>query len=131
MSEESDIPVAKIVVVQTPLGTIKVALPPSPPDEPDPVAVAMQQFQRSVEEGAEDPLMETLTELKRLEQEGRSAPLHVGLLILQQMCDSDMLPPMTELLRGSGVTEDDLHRAKAGVHTPPGLLEKLDDANMN
>jgi hypothetical protein len=132
MGSNPNIPVAKVVVVQTPLGIIKVALPPTLPDSPDPVGIAMGLFQSSVEAGSDDPLMETLSKLKQMAEDGQSHPLHVGLLILQQMSDSGMLPPMTMLLEGSGVTEHDLAHARAQVPGgQAGLLTKLDNPSMN
>jgi hypothetical protein len=122
----------KIVVVQTPLGTVKVSLPPMDPDGPDPVAVAMGMFQTSVESGADDPLQDTLIRLKEMADHGTRSPLHVGLLILQQLSESGMLPPVVDMLVGTGVTEADLHHARANV--PKGgseLLTRIEDVNLN
>jgi hypothetical protein len=121
----------KVVVVQTPLGTIKVALPPLDPSEPDPVAVAMGMFQVSVESGADDPLQDTLVRLKEMANQGTRQPLHVGLLILQQLSDNGMLPPVADMLFGTGVTEADLNQAREFAREDDGLLDRIDDVNMN
>lgn len=121
----------KIVVVQTPMGVVKLELP-SDFAGTDPVATALGTFKEAVESGSDDPLTDTLNRLKTLAEEGVHQPLTVGLLILKQMADGGMLPPMSTLIKGTGVTQADLDRALSLVPgARQGLLERLDTDFLN
>jgi hypothetical protein len=126
-------PITKVVIVQTPMGVLKLALPVTPgPDGQDPVAVAMGMFQSAVERGADDPLQETLAQLKEMANAGTAQPLVMGLAILKQMAENGMLPPLHSLIEGTGITPADIETA---LGTPegarPGILDKLDSTNPN
>lgn len=127
-------PGQKIVVVQTPAGVIKLALPAGgTTDGRDPVAVAMDTFQSAVDRGAEDPLAETLHELRQLAEQGTTQPLQVGLAILKEMSESGMLPPMPLILQGTGLSVGDVAKALGGELPARrrGLFEKLDQTNFS
>jgi hypothetical protein len=123
----------KIVVVMTPMGALKLALPNATgPNGEDPVAVAMQAFQGAVDRGADDPLQETLVYLKDMADNGSKLPLVMGLSILKQMSERGMLPPMQTLIEGTGITEAYVSEAlghDASART--GILERLDTHSLN
>ncbi|MCA8912380.1 MAG: hypothetical protein KDB82_11795 [Planctomycetes bacterium] len=127
-------PGSKLVVVQTPMGVLKLMVPATTtPDGRDPLAVAMEMFQNAVDSGADDPLMETLVLLKHMaDEDGNSQPLTIGLMVLKQMADNGMLPPMKALIEGTGISEADLKQAFgiAGEKSP-GIIDKLDQTNLN
>lgn len=121
----------KVVLVQTPAGLIKLALPAGgTADGRDPVAVAMSTFQSAVDRGAEDPLTETLNELEELANRGVTQPLMVGLAILSHMSENGMLPPMDLILQGTGLSAGDVEHALNGrpPKRSPGILDKIDQA---
>lgn len=95
----------KIVVVQTPMGVVKLELP-SDFAGTDPVATALGTFKEAVESGSDDPLTDTLNRLKTL--------------------------AMSTLIKGTGVTQADLDRALSLVPgARQGLLERLDTDFLN
>ncbi|MCF6227854.1 MAG: hypothetical protein L3J82_04185 [Planctomycetes bacterium] len=100
----------KIIVVQTPMGIMQVALPAAELDG-NPVETAMNEFQQNVEAGLEDPLQTTLNNLKDLSDQGEPQPLIVGLALLEQMSEGGMLPPMQQILEGTSVSSADLDKA--------------------
>ena len=127
----------KIVVVQTPMGLLKVALPALPSvNGEDPLAVAMEMFQGNVDKGVADPLTETLLGLKEMADAGAVHPLTVGLALLKQMSENGMLPPMGVLIEGTGITEAYVNQAltdAAGEVRPtkPGILERMQTIHLN
>ncbi|MCA8914605.1 MAG: hypothetical protein KDB90_04265 [Planctomycetes bacterium] len=127
-------PVTKVIVVQTPLGLVKLAVPVSgDSDGQDPLQVAMSAFQDAVDRGAEDPLTETLLHLKEMSDAGTTQPLVLGLAILKQMADKNMLPPMSVLIEGTGITPAFVQSALEEV-TPReqrGIIDKLDSIYLN
>ena len=132
--QPDDVPVTKVIVVQTPLGLVKLALPVTTgPDGEDPLQVAMNTFQAAVDRGAEDPLMETLLLLKEMSDAGTTQPLVLGLAILKQMADKGMLPPMSALIEGTGITQAFVKKALAEVAPSEvrGILDKLDSIYLN
>ncbi|MBZ0135965.1 MAG: hypothetical protein K8I27_06290 [Planctomycetes bacterium] len=134
LPEPNDQPaIKKIVVVHTPLGILQVALPelPSTGGE-DPLKIAMDEFQSAVDAGEADPLQATLLKLKDMADAGVTHPLVVGLAILKQMSDNGMLPPMDELMEGTGIDPNQL--LKTGQSPAPGntgVIDKLDQTNLN
>ncbi|MCG3184880.1 MAG: hypothetical protein ICCCNLDF_03031 [Planctomycetes bacterium] len=131
--EDQQPPVTKLVVVQTPLGMVKLAVPVSlTPDGKDPLTVAMETFQNAVDEGAEDPLAHTLMQLKQMSDAGSNQPLVMGLAILKQMADSGMLPPMAALIAGTGISPEFVSSALAQV-TPErrSIFDKLETVYLN
>jgi hypothetical protein len=133
-NDEQAEPVSKLVVLQTPMGVLKVMVPATTtPDGRDPLAVAMEAFQNAVDRGADDPLMETLVLLKHMaDNDGNTQPLLIGLMVLKQMADNGMLPPMNALLEGTGISSEDLDKAIRNVRPErPGVFDKLDQTNLN
>ncbi|MCB9894386.1 MAG: hypothetical protein H6839_08050 [Planctomycetes bacterium] len=132
--QPGDEPVVKVVVVQTPLGLVKLAVPVSgTPGGFDPLQVAMNTFQQAVDSGVADPLMQTLQELKEMSDAGTTEPLVIGLAILKQMSDKNMLPPMNVLIEGTGITPAFVNAALETV-TPTGqrgVIDKLDSIYLN
>jgi hypothetical protein len=126
-------PVTKVVVVQTPMGTLKLALPVSVSSTgEDPLAVAMETFQSAVDRGADDPLQETLLQLKEMSDNGSTQPLVMGLAILKQMAENGMLPPMNTLIEGTGITQAFVEEALGAPETKqPGIFEKIDSHSLN
>jgi hypothetical protein len=120
----------KFVLVQTPVGLFKFEVPAS--SGPDPVAVAMDMFQKAIETGVHNPLAETLTQLKQMAIEGSGQPLITGLVILKQMADNGLMPPVPELIRGTGITETDLTQAyEALPKRTGGLFERMGTVYLN
>lgn len=131
MPEPNNEPVRKVVVVQTPLGILQIALPDMPEtDGADPLKIAMDEFQSAVDSGTPDPLQTTLLKLKGMADDGFTQPLTVGLAILKQMADNGMLPPMDELVEGTGINPDNIPTQPA-PKTQPGLFDKIDKENLN
>ena len=131
--EQPDKPSLKVVVVQTPLGMVKLALPVSlGADGEDPLHLAMETFQKAVDSGASDPLMETLIILKGMADAGTPQPLVMGLAILKQMAEGGMLPPMKALIEGTGITQAFVDKALGEVApNMRGLFDKLDSIYLN
>lgn len=123
----------KVVIVQTPMGTLKLALPNSvTADGEDPLAVAMETFQSAVDRGADDPLQETLLQLKEMSDNGSTQPLVMGLAILKQMAENGMLPPLPALIEGTGITQAFVADVLGEPTTQaPGIFEKIDSHSMN
>lgn len=123
----------KVVVVMTPMGALKLALPNTKtPSGEDPVAVAMQAFQGAVERGADDPLQETLVQLKEMADNGSDQPLVMGLNILKQMSEKGMLPPMQTLIEGTGITEAYVAQAVGATEVAgPGIIDRVDNNSLN
>ena len=129
---DGDAKVHKIVVVQTPLGILQIALPELPAtDGEDPLKVAMDEFQSAVDSGVEDPLQITLLKLKELADNGEAQPLVVGLAILKQMGDNGMLPPMSELVEGTGINPDAIQELETPAPERSGIFGKLDNLHLN
>lgn len=127
-------PVSKLVVLQTPMGTLQLMVPAmETPDGQDPLAVAMEMFQNTVERGADDPLMETLIQLKQMADDNNEQPLVMGLAVLKQMSDNGMLPPLAVLIEGTGITQEYVKNALSGFDAQqrPGVIENLDNINLN
>jgi hypothetical protein len=123
----------KVVIVQTPMGTLKLALPSLPSaDGVDPLAVAMETFQSAVDRGADDPLQETLVTLKQMSDEGSTQPLVIGLAILKQMAENGMLPPLPALIEGTGITQAFVADA-LGEPLPKtaSIFDKIDSHSLN
>lgn len=119
-------PELRYVVIQTPMGIFKFAVPVV--EGPDPVKIAMEMFQANVDGGEGDPLLATLTQLKTLAQEGSDQPLITGLMLLRQMAEKGLVPPLPELIHGTGITQQDLNQAGANN---PGLFDRIDQQNLN
>ncbi len=132
----------KIIVVQTPMGIMQVALPAAELDG-NPVETAMNEFQQNVEAGLEDPLQVTLNNLKQMSDEGTPHPLMVGLVLLEQMSEGGMLPPMQQILEGTSVSSDDLDKAHelvakakklgpiGGKPEGPDIDDQIDKISLN
>lgn len=128
--QPNDGPVRKVVVVQTPLGVLHIALPDLPEMENgDPLKIAMDEFQNAVDNGDPDPLQSTLLKLKGMADDGVVQPLAVGLAILKQMADNGMLPPMKELMQGTGIDPDVIQTIKPEKQA--GIFDKLDQTHLN
>jgi hypothetical protein len=123
----------KVVIVQTPMGTLKLALPTSVgADGEDPLAVAMETFQSAVDRGADDPLQETLLQLKEMSDNGSTQPLVMGLAILKQMAENGMLPPLPALIEGTGITPAFVADALGEPEVKPaGIFDKIDSHSLN
>jgi hypothetical protein len=123
----------KVVIVQTPMGTLKLALPAIIDNNgEDPLAVAMETFQSAVDRGADDPLQETLLQLKEMSDAGSTQPLVIGLAILKQMAENGMLPPMNALIEGTGITQAFVADA-LGEPLPKAasIFDKIDSHSLN
>ncbi|MHC4839680.1 MAG: hypothetical protein ACYTDT_01815 [Planctomycetota bacterium] len=133
----------RIIVVQTPIGIMKVALPIGATLQGNPLETAMEEFQTNVDAGHEDPLQVTLNNLKDLSDEGQPHPLMVGLALLEQMSSGGMLPPMQQILEGTAVTSSDVSAAQElvvnaepfGPNTDsnfgPDIDEQIDRTSLN
>ncbi len=134
MSSQPNDPETRYVLVQTPAGVFKFAVPAAMGN--DPVAIAMEMFQANVDSGTSDPLQQTLLQLKAMAEQGTDQPLITGLMLLRQMAEKGLLPPLPMLVEGTGITENDLAQAGGNVEAPSempreGLLERLDRENLN
>jgi hypothetical protein len=132
MSNRFDKPM-KVVIVQTPMGTLKLALPSTiDADGNDPLAVAMETFQSAVDRGADDPLQETLVTLKEMSDAGSTQPLIIGLAILKQMAENGMLPPLPALIEGTGITQAFVADALGEpVPAAASIFDKIDSHSLN
>jgi hypothetical protein len=130
LSKQPEHPATKLVLVQTPMGVFKFAVPALP--GPDAVAIAMNMFQSALDAGSDDPLTETLTSLKQMAIEGSHQPLLTGLMILKQMGDSGLLPPLPVLVEGTGITEHDVKQALGALNKrPEGLFMRMEQVFLN
>ncbi|MBK8205781.1 MAG: hypothetical protein IPK87_03185 [Planctomycetes bacterium] len=134
MSQQPNDPETRYVLVQTPAGVFKFAVPAKMGT--DPVAIAMEMFQTNVDSGAADPLQQTLLQLKAMAEQGTDQPLITGLMLLRQMAEKGLLPPLPVLVEGTGITEEDLTQAGGSVQARAevrreGLLDRLDNENLN
>ena len=131
LPDSNDKPAAKVVVVQTPLGLLQIALPPMPAmPNGDPLKIAMDTFQNAVDEGVADPLQITLVKLKAMADGGVAQPLTVGLAILQKMSESGMLPPMAILVEGTGIDPTQYSTTQAPA-AETGVLKKIEQVYLN
>ncbi|MCC7508884.1 MAG: hypothetical protein IT464_05885 [Planctomycetes bacterium] len=134
MSPQPNDPETRYVLVQTPAGVFKFAVPAKMGS--DPVALAMEMFQANVDGGSADPLQQTLLQLKAMAEKGTDQPLITGLMLLRQMAEKGLLPPLPVLVEGTGITEDDLRKAGDHAEAPAderreSLLDRLDRENLN
>lgn len=129
----------KVHVIQTPLGVVKVVTT-SDDQDGDPLGFAIQTFHVAMESEESDPLACALIKLKQLADDGTQQPLHAGLSLLQQMSGMGLLPPMSVLLEGTNVTNDDVTNAVGtlklvagpGVPEPSkSIFDKLDNQSLN
>ena len=137
LPKPNDEPAHKVVIVQTPLGVLQIALPDMPEMvDGDPLKIAMDEFQSAVDSGEPDPLQSTLLKLKNMADNGVMQPLAVGLAVLKQMADNGMLPPMAELVEGTGINPDAVNPGKIISNDTPqpnrnGVIDKLDNIDLN
>lgn len=74
----------KLIVIQTPMGIVKIPLGATA-DMPEPMVRAMRIFESAVEKGVLDPVGETLQRLQQMADLGDGAPLAASLEFINNL----------------------------------------------
>lgn len=73
----------QFLVIQTPVGMLKIAIGPGA-NLPEPVARAVQIFQRAIESGSSDPMGETMEKLQQMASLGDEEPLTASVAYINE-----------------------------------------------